>query len=65
MTGTPWWYRVAWTRCSHPVRSSSKSLYSRTLALASLYFPAFYMAASWWITLRRRRVSLDKRASTA
>ena len=35
MTGTPWWYRVAWTRCSHAVRSSSKSLYSRTLALAS------------------------------
>src|SRR6266508_2445935 len=30
-TGTPWWYRVAWTRCSHAVRSSSKSLYSRTL----------------------------------
>jgi hypothetical protein len=35
MTGTPWWHRVAWTRWSHAVRSSSRSLYSRTLALAS------------------------------
>jgi phosphatidylcholine synthase len=24
-----------------------------SLALPSLYFPAFYMAASWWVTLRK------------
>jgi len=24
----------------------------RSLALVSLYFPVFYMAASWWVTLR-------------
>jgi phosphatidylcholine synthase len=27
----------------------------RTLALVSLYFPIFYMAASWWVTLRGPR----------
>jgi phosphatidylcholine synthase len=26
----------------------------RTLTLVSLYFPVFYMAASWWVTLRHR-----------
>lgn len=26
--------------------------YRQTLALASLYFPAFYLAASWWVTWR-------------
>jgi hypothetical protein len=35
MTGTPWWNRVACTRCSQAVRSSSKSLYSRMVARAS------------------------------
>jgi phosphatidylcholine synthase len=27
----------------------------RSLALVSLYFPTFYMAASWWVTLRGLR----------
>jgi phosphatidylcholine synthase len=27
----------------------------RSLALVSLYFPVFYMAASWWVTLRGPR----------
>jgi phosphatidylcholine synthase len=29
------------------------------LALLSLYFPIFYMSASWWITLRRRAPTSD------
>jgi hypothetical protein len=27
---------------------------SRGLAFASLYFPVYYMAASWWVSLRGR-----------
>jgi len=27
-----------------------------TLAVVSLYYPAFYMAASWWVTLKHRRL---------
>lgn len=30
---------------------------SRRLTQVSVYFPAFYMAASWWVTLRNREES--------
>src|SRR4051794_14010093 len=34
-----------------------------TLAVVSLYYPAFYMAASWWVTLKHRRLEHALRKS--
>src|SRR5262249_50021793 len=33
------------------------------LALVSLYYPAFYMGVSWWITVKHRRAQLALRGS--
>jgi phosphatidylcholine synthase len=63
--GSVWGLMVVWILCEMPVKPIEGNIVMRG-ALVSLYFPTFYMAASWIVTLRvwrkKRRVLRETEA---